>query len=217
MARAALFDMDRTLVRRETASLYVRYQRERGEAGWRDSARVSLWVLQYTLGIIDAPDVAARVFRQLEGTHETVFSARADDWFRSYVEPHVADLGRVAVETHRRRGDLLAIVTGATPYTTRPLARLLGIEHVVASELEVDERGRFTGRPAPPLCYGVGKVERAARLAELHGFRLEESTFYSDSFTDLPLLEHVAEPVVVNPDARLARVAKKRGWRVERW
>jgi HAD superfamily hydrolase (TIGR01490 family) len=133
------------------------------------------------------------------------------------VEPHVADRGRIAVETHRRRGDVLAIVTGATPYTTRPLARLLGIEHVVASELEVDNRGRFTGRPALPLCYGVGKIERASRLAEARGFRLEESTFYSDSFTDLPLLEHVAEPIVVNPDARLARVARKRGWRIERW
>ncbi len=217
MARAALFDMDRTLIRRETASLYVRYQRDRGEAGWRDSARVSLWVLQYTFGIIDAPDVAARVFRQLAGTHETVFSARADDWFRLHVEPHVADLGRVAVEAHRRRGDVLAIVTGATPYTTRPLARLLGIEHVVASELEVDDGGRFTGRPSLPLCYGAGKIQRAARLAESSAFRLEESTFYSDSFTDLPLLEHVAEPVVVNPDARLARVARRRGWRVERW
>lgn len=217
MARAALFDMDRTLVRRETASLYVRYQRERGEAGWRDTARVSLWVFEYTLGIIDAPDVADRVFRQLEGTSETVFSARADDWFRLHVEPHVADRGRVAVDMHRRRGDVLAIVTGATPYTTRPLARLLGIQHVVGSELEVDAQGRFTGRPALPLCYGVGKIERAARLAESQGFRLEESTFYSDSFTDVPLLDHVAEPVVVNPDARLARVAKKRGWRIERW
>src|SRR5580698_2793875 len=112
MTRAALFDMDRTLVRRETASLYVRYQRERGRADWRDTARVAYWVAQYTLGIIDAPNVAVRSLRQLQGTPETVLSARCDDWFRILVEPHVADKGRIAVDAHPRRADLLAIVTG---------------------------------------------------------------------------------------------------------
>jgi HAD superfamily hydrolase (TIGR01490 family) len=217
MPRAALFDMDRTLVRKETASLYVRYLRDRGEASFRDAARVFYWVTQYTLGVIDAADVASRAVRQLEGIHETAFSARCDDCFRVLIERHVTDKGRAAVDAHRKSGDLLAIVTGASPYTARPLARLLGIPHVVASELELDASRRFTGRPALPLCYGEGKVARAERLAEAEGFRLEEAIFYSDSLTDLPLLERVREPVAVNPDARLARIAKRRGWRIESW
>jgi HAD superfamily hydrolase (TIGR01490 family) len=133
------------------------------------------------------------------------------------VERLVTDRGRRTVEAHRERGDILAIVTGASPYAARPLARLLRIDHVVASELEVDEARCFTGNPILPLCYGEGKILRASRLADTHGFRLEEATFYSDSVTDLPLLERVREPVAVNPDARLYRVAKKRGWRTERW
>jgi HAD superfamily hydrolase (TIGR01490 family) len=215
--RAALFDMDRTLVRRETASLYIRYQRELGAATWRDQARVLWWVSQYTLGIIDAQEVAAKVASDFAGVSETVFSARCDDWFRRCVEPHICDLGRRAVEHHRAAGDVLAIVTGASAYATRPLARRLDIPHVVASELEVDRDGCFTGRFIEPLCYGEGKITRARALAARLGFCLEEATFYSDSLTDLPLLEHVAEPVIVNPDPRLARVAKKRGWRVEAW
>jgi HAD superfamily hydrolase (TIGR01490 family) len=215
--RAALFDLDRTLVRKETASLYVRYQRTIGEARRRDLARALFWVTQYTLGIIDAPVVAARALRALAGTPEYVLASRCDDFFRRYVEPHVADLGRRAVEGHRERGDLLAIVTGASPYLARPVARRLGIPHVVASELEVDASGHFTGRFVDPLCYGHGKVQRAQRLAEEQGFTLAEATFYSDSLTDLPLLEAVAEPVVVNPDPRLRRVAKQRGWRLEQW
>lgn len=215
--RAALFDMDRTLVRKETASLYVRYQRDVGEARLRDALQVLYWVGQYTLGIVDAPEVAARAARSLAGTPEIVMATRCDDWFRRFVEPHVCDLGRRAVEEHRERGDVLAIVTGASPYAARPLARRLGIPHVVASELEVDAEGRFTGRFEEPLCYGAGKIERARKLAYQIGFDLREATFYSDSYTDLPLLEHVREPVVVNPDPRLARAAKKRGWRVERW
>jgi HAD superfamily hydrolase (TIGR01490 family) len=215
--RAALFDMDRTLVRRETASMYVRYQREIGEASLKDLARVYWWVLQYTFGVIDAPAVATLALKQFEGMPETVLAARCDDWFRRYVEAHVCDEGRRAVDRHRAQGEVLAIVTGASPYAARPLARRLGIEHVVASDLELDDKGCFTGRAAKPLCYGVGKIERASRLAERLGFELRDSTFYSDSYTDLPLLEHVREPVVINPDPRLARVAKQRKWRVERW
>jgi HAD superfamily hydrolase (TIGR01490 family) len=215
--RAALFDMDRTLVRKETASLYVRYQRERGEASWRDAARVLFWVAQYTLGVIDAEAVAARAMLQFAGMPETVLAARCDDWFRTHVEKHVCDLGRAAVERHREAGEVVAIVTGASPYAARPLARRLGIAHVVASELEVGPDGRFTGRLVDPLCYGEGKVTRARRLADALGFRLEEATFYSDSLSDLPLLERVREPICVNPDPRLARLARRRDWRVEIW
>jgi HAD superfamily hydrolase (TIGR01490 family) len=217
MPRAALFDMDRTLIRRETASLYVRFQRERGEASLRDLVRVLYWVGQYTLGVIDAPAVAARALEGFAGMTETDLAARCDDWFASHVEAHIADQGRVVVERHRARGDLLAIVTGATAYAARPLARRLRIDHVVASELMIDQQGRLTGQPEPPLCIGPGKVVRAERLATELGFRLDEATFYSDSITDLPLLERVAEPVAVNPDLRLRRQAKRRGWRIERW
>jgi HAD superfamily hydrolase (TIGR01490 family) len=217
MPRAALFDLDRTLVRKETASMYVRYQREIGEATWRDSARMMWWVFQYTFGVIDAPEVASRAMASFAGMHETVFAARCDDWFRRFVEPHVCDRGREAVARHRASGDVIAIVTGASRYTARPVARTLGIEHLVTSELELDDAGRFTGRIVQPLCYGEGKIVRASRLAASLGFALREATFYSDSYTDLPLLAHVAEPVVVNPDPRLAREAKRRSWRVEAW
>jgi HAD superfamily hydrolase (TIGR01490 family) len=217
MARAALFDLDRTLVRKETASLYVRYQREIGEATWRDTVRTAYWVAQYTLGVIDAEDVAARATLAFAGMHETVLAARCDDWFRRFVAVHVCDRGREAVARHRERGDIVAIVTGASRYVARPLGRSIGIDHLVTTELEVGPDGCFTGRLTPPLCYGEGKIVRSARLAEDLGFDLRESTFYSDSFTDLPLLAHVAEPVVVNPDARLSREAKRRGWRIEAW
>lgn len=215
--RAALFDMDRTLVRRETVSLYVAYQRTIGEARRRDRLRVLYWVAQYTVGVIDVPEVAARALRALEGMPEAELASRCDDWFRRWVEPYVSDRGRRAVEEHRARGDVLAIVTGGSPYAARPLARRLSIPHVVASELEIDDAGVFTGRFVAPLCYATGKVERARRLADELGFRLEDATFYSDSYTDLPLLERVREPVVVNPDLRLARTARRRGWRIERW
>ncbi len=209
--------MDRTLLRKETASLYVRFQLESGEASWVDLLRTMVWVGQYTLGVIDFERVAERVVAEIRGMPETVMAARCDDWFSRYVEKHITDAGREAVRRHHEAGDLCAIVTGASPYAARPLARRLGIDHVVSTVFEIDEHRRFTGRPEQPLCLGAGKVLRTERLAETQGFRLEDAVFYTDSISDLPLMERVAEPVAVNPDPRLRRVAERRGWRIERW
>ena len=215
--RAALFDMDRTLVRKETASLYVRYQVETGQATRADLLRTLYWVARYTLGILDHERVARIVLAELRGMPETVLAARCDDWFSRYVERHITDAGRDAVRRHREAGDLCAIVTGASPYASWPLARRLGIEHVVSTVFEMDAERRFTGLPEPPLCLGAGKVERAERLAREQRFHLEDAVFYTDSVSDLPLMERVAEPVAVNPDPRLRRIAERRGWRIERW
>ncbi|EYF06853.1 HAD family hydrolase [Chondromyces apiculatus] len=215
--RAALFDMDRTLIRRETASLYVRYQRDRGEASLMDLVRTLYWVGQYTLGLLDAERMGERALLTLRGTPEARLIARCDDWFPRYVEQHISPEGRAAVRRHQEAGDVCAIVTAATSYTTLPLARLLDIPLVVSTVLEVDAQGHFTGRPVRPLCYGEGKVTRARALAEAQGFRLEDATFYSDSISDLPLLSRVGEPVAVNPDPRLRREAERRGWRILRW
>lgn len=214
--RAALFDMDRTLVRVDTATLYVRYQRDKGEATFRDVVRVAYWMLQYTLGVIDAERVAEQALESFKGREEEWLATTCEEWFGDYVREHVADAARGAVARHREAGDVLAIVTGATPYAARPLARELQIPHVVATNLEV-ESGRFTGRVKHPMSYGQGKVVLSEELARAEGFSLDEATFYSDSITDLPLLERVGTPIAVNPDARLKRIAKRRSWRIERW
>jgi HAD superfamily hydrolase (TIGR01490 family) len=217
MARAALFDMDRTLVRKETASLYVKYQRRIGEATTRDLLKVSFWALQYTLGILDVATVAERVVATYRGTPEDSLTKKCETWFQSDVLPHVCDKGRTAVKKHRESGDLIAIVTGASPYATRPLASLLGIEHIVTSRFQVSAEGNLTGKVEHPLCFGHGKLVRARAFAKEQGFRLEDAVFYTDSITDLPLLEACGDRVCVNPDPRLRRLARTRGWAIERW
>ena len=208
--------MDRTLVRVDTATLYMRHQRKKGHATLRDVARVAWWMFTYTLGVINAESVAEQALRAFKGKKETWLRENCEELFTEFVFGHIADKGRKAVARHREAGDFVAIVTGATPYVALPLARELGIEHVIATQLEIDE-GLFTGRVSPPMSYGAGKVELAQRLGREHGFSLDEATFYSDSITDLPLLEAVQTPIIVNPDARLRRIAQKRNWTIERW
>lgn len=214
--RGVLFDLDRTLVRKDTATLYTRYRYDRGEAGWRDTARVAWWMLQYTVGIIDAERVARQALASYRGREEAALWASSEEWFEAYVVPHVSDVGRRAVERHRANGDVLVIVTGATRFAAMPLARRLGIDHVVCTELQVDGAGKLTG-DLTALCYGTAKITLTERLASRVGFDLSDAAFYTDSITDLPLLERVAEPIAVNPDARLRRIARRRGWRIEAW
>ncbi|HEY3499363.1 MAG TPA: HAD family hydrolase [Polyangiaceae bacterium] len=218
MARnGAFFDMDRTLVRKDTSALYTRYRRDLGEATVKDALQVGWWALQYTLGVIDAPRVAVEALRSFRGKEERWLLDSCEGWFKDYVLQHIPAKAREVVQRHRESGDFIAIVTGATRYAAEPLGRELGIETVVCTRLEVDPAGCFTGLPIEPLCYGTGKLELARRVAAVEDVDFANSTFYSDSITDLPLLEAVGRPIVVNPDRRLRRVAQKRGWVVERW
>lgn len=215
--QAALFDMDRTLLRVDSARLYTQFRRDRGEASLLDALRVALWATQYTLGVIDAPKVARKALAGFRGRAESWLEASCAEWFPRYVLPELQQAGRQAVKKHRDAGDFVAIVTGATRYVAEPVAAELGIEHVICSELELDLAGCFTGRIVEPLCYGLGKVQRTAKVAEREGFRIDEASFYSDSITDLPLLEVVKAPIVINPDRRLRKIALRRGWPIEAW
>jgi putative phosphoserine phosphatase/1-acylglycerol-3-phosphate O-acyltransferase len=110
-------------------------------------------------------------------------------------------------------GHTLAVVSSATPYQVAPFARDLDIPHVLCTRLEV-ENGIFTGGVVHPTCYGEGKAIAVRELAAGHDLDLDESYFYSDSNEDLPLLEEVGRPRPLNPNRRLAQIAKERGWPV---
>jgi len=212
----AFFDLDKTLVRANTGILYARWRHARGETPLREMVRVLGWSLQYTFGVIDAAAVSTYAARTIGGRRERDFIAECDAWYAEMVRPLIAEAARVEVERRRRAGQRTVILTGSTPYAARPLMRELGMDDVIASTLVVRD-GVLTGEVEDPLCFGAGKVIRAERWAAACGARLEDAVFYTDSFSDLPGLEAVGEPVVVAPDPRLKREARKRGWRVEVW
>jgi HAD superfamily hydrolase (TIGR01490 family) len=214
--RAAFFDLDKTLVRVNTGPLYVRWRMRQRQMGLRDLARVSWWSLQYTFGVLDAEAVSRAAVATLEGVDEAQFRAECAEWVRGEVLPHVTARAKAALRRRRDEGYECALLTSTSPYVAEPVAEALDVEHVLCSRVQVRD-GRFTGELTPPLCYGPGKVEQARRWAEEHGKDLSRSVFYTDSVTDLPMLEAVGEPRVINPDPRLERVARRRGWAIESW
>jgi HAD superfamily hydrolase (TIGR01490 family) len=213
-----LFDMDGTLVRKNTGRLYVQFEYDRGRMSLARVAEVATWHARYLTGYLDIDGLAERAIGWYQGRLMAEIEAEMEDWFQRYVAPHVSEAAKRCVASHLQRGDIVAIATGSTAYSTRPLARHLGIPDWICSEVELND-GRITGKLLRPACAGAGKVLRTQRwLDEKHpGSSLSRVTFYSDSITDLPLLEAVGNPVVVNPDVRLAWKAKERGWPVLRW
>jgi len=212
---AAFFDMDNTLLRVETGMSWVRFLYRRGELPPRMVAKAIYWQTLYKFALLDMDTVFTKLVESIRGDSEAEMIAKCDIWYRQHIAPEVAPAALAAIEHHRQAGHLIVLATGSTQYAARPVARSVGIEHVLSSELEV-ENGVFTGRPAA-FCFGQHKVALAERWAERHGVDLGASYFYSDSYHDLPMLERVGTAIAVNADARLRRHAKRRGWAAPRW
>lgn len=210
---AAFFDMDQTVVAANTAGIYIEDMRRRGELRKRDLLELWLVLIGYKLAFIDMVSVMERVFRGLAGTSEAALATRCQALYDSRIEHLVSPAARLAIDDHRRRGDVVVLLTAQTPYLARPLARTVGIEHVLCTELETRD-GLFTGAVKGEVCYGIGKTRIARAWSERHGVSLQDSYFYTDSYTDLPMLEVVGHPRAANPDLRLGWHARSRGWKV---
>jgi HAD superfamily hydrolase (TIGR01490 family) len=212
---AAFFDMDNTLLRLDSGTSYTRFLYQRGELPKRMVAKVLYWSALYKLALLDMEAVFERLCADLAGDSEADMIAKCEQWYREHVAPSVAPAALVALEHHRAAGHAVVLATGSTVYAARPVARGVGIDHVLASELEVAS-GSFTGRPSA-LCFGHHKVALAERWSRDHGVELASSYFYSDSYNDLPMLSRVGHAVAVNPDTRLRRHARRLGWAIQRW
>jgi HAD superfamily hydrolase (TIGR01490 family) len=211
----AFFDMDRTLLRIDTAMSWMRFLRGRGELSRAGLARAAYWSSLYKLAVLDIESLAKRLALQLAGESAGVLGEKARTWYELFVAHQVAPAGRKALESHRQRGDLVVLLTAATQLAAEAVARGTGIEHVMCTRLEIVD-GCFTGQ-LQTLCFGRHKVLLARQFAESRGLTLAQAAFYSDSFNDMPLLSQVGTAIAVNPDVRLRRHARRVGWCVERW
>lgn len=210
---AAFFDMDRTLIEVNSARLWVEFLWREGELRKRDLLRSAAGLVGYKLAVVDMEKLAREAVFRLSGQLETEMRARIAAWYESEIRPTISDRMRAVVEEHRTDGHRTVLLTASSPYVAEPLAEELGLDDVISSRFEVCD-GRFTGKLVDPLCYGLGKVKLSEGWASERGVALEKSWFYTDSYTDLPMIERVGHPVVVNPDPRLLRWARKNGVRM---
>lgn len=215
--QAVFFDLDHTLLSRSSGELYIRLLRERGLLTRVDLGKIFLASILYRLNLLQPERLMERFAGRYRGEAEQEMIDSCREWFQDTVKYYLYEEAIQEVREHRGTGHRLALLTAATPYIAEPTARFLGIDSCLCTRMEVDHLGRFTGHIVKPICHGAGKLVWARHFCREHGLDLSESSFYTDSITDLPVLEAVKHPVAVNPDPFLLRVAKKKGWRVMRF
>ena len=205
--------MDKTLIAENSGSLYMKYRYQRGDiSGWELAKGLGAYI-QYKLGALDIRAWTANMMVQFKGQKEIDLAREAREWFGEMVEETIYPEAEVLIREHRQQGHVVAIVSGATKFVVEPLAERLGVDNLIYTRLEV-ENGLFTGRVIDPICFEEGKIYWLQQFIEEEGIDLAKSWFYTDSVTDLPLLELVGHPVVTNPDPLLYRTAIKRHWPV---
>lgn len=213
---AAFFDLDGTLVTVNSGRLWMEHERRAGRVSTRQFLK-GLWYLAgYYAGTIDIDKAMGEALGVVRGEQEQRIRELTLAWFDADVAPYAAPGAWAVLEEHRRKGHLLVLLSSTSPYGAEAAQRLFGLDAVLSTVFEVED-GLLTGHFEPPVCFGDGKVERAERFAASHGIDLDQSWFYTDSGTDVPMLERVGSPRVVHPDLRLRRHARRRGWDVLDW
>ena len=216
--RLALFDLDGTLLAGDTDVLWCEFLIDEGVLDRETFAAANRDVAdRYGRGEITPADFAAFYAATLAGRSPDQWSPLRERFVATTIAPRIGAASFDLVARRRAAGDRLVLTTATNRFLTAPIAALLGIADLVATDLEVAATGAFTGRTTGIVNMRDGKVARLARWLGEEGLAassLAAATFYSDSINDLPLLGAVGTPVVVDPDSRLRAEASRRGWPV---
>ncbi|MEO5725326.1 MAG: HAD-IB family hydrolase [Ilumatobacteraceae bacterium] len=210
---AAFFDLDRTLISGSSVFVF-------GIAAWRAGLVPPREFIRDAMGAVSfrwrgaGDDTSAGARDRILGA---VRGVRHDDLvaLNSDIVPKLLDRVRPEaqrlVDLHRHAGRATYIVSASPVELVEPLARALGMTAGLGTRSAIVD-GVYTGELAGPFCYGPGKVEAIEELARWEGFDLAQCWAYSDSASDLPMLQAVGHPVAVNPDSKLERFANAHTW-----
>lgn len=209
-----IFDLDNTLLGGDSDFLWGRYLCENGIVDADTYRRANEYYLeQYQQGTLDIYAFLEFVFKPLACHSLEQLKTWREAYLEQKIKPIILPSAEALVEKHRAQGDTLLIITATNSFITAPIAEMLGIEHLIATEPELID-GKYTGHVAGTPSFQQGKVERLQSWLEQHQMDLSGSIFYSDSHNDIPLLEIVDTAIAVDPDPQLQAVAEQRGWKV---
>jgi HAD superfamily hydrolase (TIGR01490 family) len=209
----AFFDMDYTTLDTSSGLLYVKYLRQQKRIGRRVMLRIAWWTLLYQVSAIDVNSAVPKMLSYAEHQSASRMMAESYAWFDEMLKEHIAPRAVEQIDVHRQQDHQVVLISASTQFAVQPVAEQLHLDFLCTRLIDRDDE--LTGQVVDPPCYGAGKVVWAQRYADEHGAALRDAYLYTDSHSDLPLLDAVGHPIAVNPDVRLKRVARKRGWPIE--
>src|SRR5580692_12969761 len=208
----AFFDLDGTLVAGFTAAAHTRDRLRRREVGAGELLQIMQLAVEFGLGRREFENLIEAGARTAKGR----LAEDVDEMGERVFQQSVADLiypeMRELVRAHQRRGHTVVLSSSALTMQVAPVARYLGIEHVVCNRFVVDEQGILTGDVVRPVIWGPTKATTAQQFAESHDVDMRLSYFYADGDEDVALMYLVGNPRPTNPGPALTKVAERRGW-----
>ena len=221
MQNLTLFDLDHTLLPLDSDYAWGEFTTQ---IGWTDPVafkqRNDEFFAQYKKGELKISEYVRFATQAIKDQGAAKSIAAHAQFMATVIQPAIKPVATALIAQHRAAGDQLVIVTATNEFVTRPIATALGIEDLIAVQLEKDESAGGTGWITGDI-KGVpsaheGKVTRVAAwlMAKNLSWNDVHTTFYTDSINDIALLEKVNVPVATNPDARLRTVATERGWQI---
>ena len=213
----AIFDLDNTLIGGDSDFLWGEFL---GEEGVVDAnayrKKNEYFYQQYDLGTLDIYAWLDFCLEPLSRYSMAELQELHHRFMIQKIEPIMLDKAQNCINRHKERGDTVLVITASTSFVTAPIVKKYGINQLLATEPEI-KAGRYTGGVSGIPCFQSGKVDKLMPWLQKNEETLTGSTFYSDSHNDLPLLELVDNPVAVNADKILTKIAEKKGWEVLNW
>ncbi len=212
--KAAFFDVDGTLVRTNIVHAFAFYAMNQGSilgTAWQTARTLLSVPLFLATDRIDRKTFNELFYTYYRGQSEDRLLTLADELFEDVLRPAIYEGSAPLIEGTRRAGCRIVLVTGALDFTVRRLAEHLGADDLIANRMRF-VNGVATGSVIPPIIEGAHKAQAIRDYCVKNGLALEKSFAYSDSFSDYPMLAVVGHPAAVNPDTRLAGVARAYEW-----
>ena len=216
MMQLALFDLDNTLLSCDSDFEWTHYLVSKGILDNAYQARNEAYYAQYKAGTMNIDEFLDFQFESLAQNPRATLEAWHADFMTTRILPKLGAKARNLVNRHLGNRYLCALVTATNSFVTGPIARELGIPHLIAT-IPAQENGQFTGKPRGLPSFREGKITRVEAWLESMGLwmgNFERSWFYSDSLNDLPLMSRVSNPVAVDPDSTLRTHAETAGWQI---
>jgi HAD superfamily hydrolase (TIGR01490 family) len=215
MTHIAFFDLDNTILSTSSGRIIVRSLYKHGLISKKRIRRAMLMSKIYRFGLLGAQTAVARWTRWFRGISADMIDALSSEW-TDELKHYIRDEARNEIQVHRNNGGRTVMLSASPGFICSRMKDLLIMDDLICTELEV-ENGVLSGKLKGRYCYGKEKLVQARQYCSQRGQDIKNAYYYADSYSDLPVLESVGNPVCVSPDARLEKEARLRGWRVETW
>jgi HAD superfamily hydrolase (TIGR01490 family) len=216
MSIVAFFDLDYTLLKTSSGLHYIRESVKQRRVPWWTAAQIGL---RYQLKLLDFGQAHTLLIRQVGRRGQAETTEFFQQWVPRRLFPRLSPGGRSKIEWHLFQGHRVVILSASIEEIVKPVAEHLGLgQDYLCTRLAV-KNGAYTGMLEGPVCHGPGKVHWVKQWLAENGLAFPGAAgyFYTDSSSDLPLLELVAHPIAVNPSRKLAKIARAKGWPIERF